>query len=46
MDRHDPKWRRGAEAEAYEAMRGWMEDERRKLLRLLRLRARLNDPFA
>ncbi len=39
MDRHAPKWRLGADAEAFEAMASWLVEERARLARMIMARA-------
>ncbi len=39
MDKYAPKWRLGAEVEAFEAMRSWLQEERERLLLQIKLRA-------
>jgi hypothetical protein len=40
MDKYAPKWRLGAEQEAFEAMRSWLVEARERLAKLVRQRAR------
>ncbi len=47
MDKYAPKWRIGAELEAFEAMRSWLKEARERLAQLIRQRARFlgwNEP--
>ena len=47
MDKSAPKWRLGAEVEAFQAMRSWLKEEHERLARLVRQRARVlgwNEP--
>jgi hypothetical protein len=39
VDRHNPKFRLGADVEAFAAIASWLQEERERLQRLIKLRA-------